>query len=117
MTLVTSGCARVAEAKVLAGGKTAHLAVIVFENKESSAILGSSAAPYINGTLVPSGTLFSQYYAVAHPSLTNYLVMTSARFNGCVSDGCPRNADTDDNLFHQMNADSPPVTWKGYQEG
>jgi hypothetical protein len=117
VALVTSACGQRAEAGPLAGGTTTHLAVIVFENKESSAIVGASAAPYINGTLIPSGRLFTRYYAVAHPSLTNYLVMTSARFNGCVTDGCPRNSNPDENLFHQMNAASPQVTWKAYQEG
>ena len=117
VALVTSACGQGAKAQVLSGEKTAHLALIVFENKESSSVLGSSAALYINGTHVPSGRLFTRYYAVAHPSLTNYLVMTSARFNGCVTDACPRNSNPDNNLFHQLNAASPPVTWRAYQEG
>jgi acid phosphatase len=85
------------------------------ENKEYTSIIGNTtAAPYINGTLVPSGRLFTQYYATNHPSLPDYLVMTSGAHGACVTDGCPRRSDPDENIFHQMNGAS--IGWKVYAE-
>jgi phosphatidylinositol-3-phosphatase len=65
------------------GASTPHLVIIAMENsrwrtKEYSTVVGSSAAPYINGTLIPDSVVFTQYYAEEHPSLPNYLLLTSA---------------------------------------
>ena len=46
------------------------------ENEESSSLIGNSAAPYINGLAAGYG-LATQYYAVSHPSLPNYLTLTA----------------------------------------
>jgi hypothetical protein len=59
--------------------------VILMENHEYSSIVGSASAPYINGTLIPSGRLFTNYYAVSHPSLPNYLALTVG--DTCGKDG------------------------------
>ncbi len=59
-----------------AAARAAPVVVILMENHEYSAIVGSSAAPYINGTLIPHGELFTNYDAVAHPSLPNYEALT-----------------------------------------
>jgi len=60
--------------------------VILMENEESSSVVGDTTdAPYINSTLIPSGTLFTNYYAVSHPSLPNYLALTVG--NTCGKDG------------------------------
>jgi phosphatidylinositol-3-phosphatase len=94
---------------------TPHLALIVMENKESTSVVGSSAAPYLNNTLIPASLVLTQYYASMHPSLPNYLIMTSASSNGCVVDSCARNSDPDENLFHQLN--SAGISWKAYADG
>lgn len=96
------------------GASTPHLVIIVMENKEYSTVVGSSAAPYINGTLIPESRVFTQYYAEEHPSLPNYLLLTSAGSAGCVADNCPVGFDTEENLFHQM--DTAGVSWKVYAE-
>jgi phosphatidylinositol-3-phosphatase len=59
--------------------------VILMENHEYGDIVGSASAPYINGTLIPSGRLFTNYYAVSHPSLPNYLALTVG--DTCGKDG------------------------------
>lgn len=97
------------------GSATPHLAVIVMENKEYTSIVGSTAAPYINTTLIPASKVFTQYYASTHPSLPNYLILTSGSFHGCVIDLCLRNSDPDENLFHQLN--TAGISWKAYAEG
>ena len=64
------------------GPKTPHLVLVVMENKEYTTVVGNPHAPYINGTIIPGGRLFTSYYASLHPSLPNYLIMTSSRFGG-----------------------------------
>src|SRR5260370_3033377 len=49
--------------------------VILMENEEYSSIIGDLTAPYIN-SLAAGGALATQYYAVSHPSLPNYLALT-----------------------------------------
>jgi phosphatidylinositol-3-phosphatase len=98
------------------GKPTRHLALIVLENKEYDQVVGNPSAPYINHTLIPTGRLFTSYFAVRHPSLPNYLVMTSARFGPCSTDVCPEDALSTESLFHQMNAATAPISWKVYAE-
>ena len=96
------------------GVTTPHLAVIVMENKEYGQVIGSPDAPYINSVVAPGGRVFSASYGVAHPSLPNYLALTAGDMRGCLTDGCPRNSITGENLFHQLN--TAGITWKAYVE-
>ena len=56
-------------------GAPAHVAVIVMENKEYDEVIGSPAAPFING-LAKQYALAQAMYATTHPSLPNYLALT-----------------------------------------
>ncbi len=71
-------------------------------------IVGNPDAPYINGTLIPHGTLFTNVYATQHPSLPNYLDMTAGTTAGCANDACPPDAIGADNLFHQLGEAGVP---------
>src|SRR5437868_3389619 len=86
---------------------------IVMENEESTSITGNSAAPYING-LANSYGLATQYYAVSHPSLPNYLALTAGSTFGINSDctTCWVNAS---NVADQIEASGR--SWKAYMEG
>lgn len=98
------------------GSPTSHLVVVMLENKELSTIVGNSNAPYLNSTLIPDGRLFTSYYAGLHPSMPNYLVITSGQFGSCIVDTCPVRSSTSDNLFAQMDAASPAISWRVYAE-
>ena len=66
-------------------------------------IVGNSDAPYINGTLIPQGTLFSNYYSTTHPSLPAYIDMTAGQHGSCTDDvTCARDSLTFDNLFQLL---------------
>jgi uncharacterized repeat protein (TIGR01451 family) len=66
-------------------------------------IVGNPDAPYINGTLIPQGSLFSNYYATTHPSLPNYLQMVAGVSAGCIKDTtCPKDSVSVDNLFRVL---------------
>ena len=67
-----------------------HLFVIMMENHSYQQIINNPAMPYING-LISSGkvNLATNYFAVGHPSLTNYLEIVGGSNFGVRSDNAP----------------------------
>jgi hypothetical protein len=63
-----------------------HVFVILMENEESTSVIGSGAAPYINGLATKYG-LATNYTAVSHPSEPNYLALWSGSTQGVTDDG------------------------------
>ncbi|MGD0054163.1 MAG: alkaline phosphatase family protein [Acidimicrobiales bacterium] len=64
-----------------------HVVWILLENVGYS-VVGSSSAPYLNDLEADCG-LATNYYAVGHPSLPNYIALTSGSTQGITSDGEP----------------------------
>ena len=62
------------------------------ENRSYDDIIGNPRAPYIN-ELAAGGALFTQSYAVAHPSQPNYLALFSGSTQGIHDDSCPHTFD------------------------
>jgi len=57
-----------------------HVFVIVLENKNFSDTFGTSTQdPYLQNTLVPMGSLLTQYYGTGHVSLDNYISLISGQ--------------------------------------
>src|SRR4051794_4888962 len=92
-----------------------HVIWIWFENHGYNSIVGSSSAPYINGTLAKSCGLATNFHNESHPSLPNYIAATSGGTQGlsrdCAPNGCPQTAPS---LFGQLA--KAGKTWKGYAE-
>jgi hypothetical protein len=65
-----------------------HVVWIVFENKQYSQVIGSPDAPYINALAGQCG-LATNFSAEAHPSLPNYIAMTSGSPQGISDDSGP----------------------------
>lgn len=61
---------------------------IVMENQGYSSVIGSRSAPYINRLAAACG-LATNFTAEAHPSLPNYLAMTSGSTQGVTDDDGP----------------------------
>lgn len=85
--------------------------LVVEENHGYSSTIGSSAMPYLN-SLASQYSLATQYYADTHPSIGNYLMMTTGQiitnndgFNGPVS--------VDNLVRHLIQAGK---TWKAYAQ-
>jgi hypothetical protein len=98
-----------------AGGSTPPVVLIVLENHSYREIVGNHNAPYLNDRFIPSGKLYTNYWAITHPSLPNYLAMTSGTTSHCRTDTCRPGRFTTNNVFHQlMNAG---MHWRAYQEG
>src|ERR1051325_9751434 len=51
-----------------------HIAIIMFENKEFGTVIGNPQMPIYN-QLARQYTLLTQYYAITHPSLPNYIAL------------------------------------------
>jgi len=66
----------------------AHVIWIWMENHAYDQIIGSSAAPYINSLALGCG-LATNYTAVSHPSLPNYIAATSGDTWGITDDNPP----------------------------
>ncbi len=65
-----------------------HVIWVVMENSSYGEIIGSTDAPYIN-TLARKCGLAANYSALTHPSLPNYIAMTSGSTQGISDDGSP----------------------------
>jgi hypothetical protein len=89
-----------------------HVIVVMEENHAFSEIIGSSSAPYING-LAQQGALFTQSFAVEHPSQPNYLDLFSGSNQGVTSDNCPQTFSTE-NLASELTAAGQ--TFTGFSE-
>src|SRR5690349_623575 len=51
-----------------------HIVLILFENKEFGSVIDNPQMPTYN-QLARENTLLTQYYAIRHPSLPNYLAL------------------------------------------
>lgn len=64
-----------------------HVVIVVEENKSFRDISGSDQAPYIN-ELASRAALMARSYAVAHPSLPNYLALFAGSTHGVTDNAC-----------------------------
>jgi phosphatidylinositol-3-phosphatase len=90
-----------------------HVVVIVFENKEEQQVIGSSSAPTFNA-LARTYVRFTNYRALTHPSLPNYIALVSGGTQGIHSDCSSCMVDAE-NLADSFAAAGR--TWKTYAEG
>ena len=91
-----------------------HIVVLIYENFAYSDIIGSSSAPNINALAADTdAALFTQSFAVAHPSQPNYLAMFSGSTQGVSDDNIPAaNPFTTPNLARELiNASKTFVTY------
>ena len=95
----------------------AHVFIIMEENKPISLINGNAAnAPYINSLISKYG-IATNYNAVAHPSLPNYLAITSGSTDGITTDCNPPSAGCTVNVKNIADEiESSGRTWKEYAE-
>lgn len=95
-----------------------YVVVIVMENQGIADIINSSSAPFLTH-LASSFGLATNYTAIAHPSLPNYLAMVSGQdFFSWSKNDCSPSADctagSATNLVDSMEGRG--LTWKAYME-
>jgi len=86
-----------------------HVFIIVMENKSPAQALGG---PYTS-SLAKNYALLSNYTAVSHPSLPNYLALTSGKTYGVTDDGYYRLPQG--GIGDQLTAAG--ISWRAYMEG
>jgi len=89
-----------------------HIVIIMFENKEFGTVIGNPLMPNYN-KLAREYTLLTQYYAVRHPSLPNYIALMGGDTFGIDSNcsDCFIDAPSLPDLIEASGR-----TWKTYQE-
>lgn len=89
-----------------------HIVIITFENKEYEKIIDNPLMPAYN-LYALGNTVLTQYHAVAHPSLPNYIAMIGGDTFGIhtTCDDCFVNAPSLPDLVEASGR-----TWKAYQE-
>jgi hypothetical protein len=89
-----------------------HIVIIMFENKEFGTVIGNPSMPNYN-KLAREYTLLTQYYAIRHPSLPNYIALIGGDTFGIDSNcgDCFIDATSLPDLIEASGR-----TWKTYQE-
>ena len=90
-----------------------HVVAIVLENREYGDVIGNPAAPFLN-RLARRGALATRYYAIAHPSLPNYLALLGGATFG-IDENCTECSARGDNLPLQLSRAGH--SWRAYMEG
>ncbi len=96
--------------------KPEHVIIIILENHAYNQIIGSKDAPYINSLLKNKHcALFTNSYAVTHPSQPNYLAIFAGSILGIDNDDRPSKLPfTDPNLGAELL--SHKFSFAGYSE-
>ncbi len=102
----TSGCGESRTA-----GRYRHVVWIVMENQGYAQATDAAAAPYL-ARLAQACGLATNYVALAHPSLPNYISLTAGSTEGIADDGEPAAHPLEvANLFGQLHGD-----WRALEE-
>jgi acid phosphatase len=92
-----------------------HVFLVVEENHSYAEVVGNSGMPYLN-SLIQTNGLATQYYANTHPSLPDYLWLSSGSNDGITDDDCASatGALKVDNVVRELN--DAGLSWKAYAE-
>jgi predicted small lipoprotein YifL len=92
--------------------RASHVVLLVLENREyAEAMAGGSS--YVVG-LARRGALFTDYHAITHPSLPNYIALLAGNPLGIASD-CTDCSARGATLVDQLEA--AHRSWRAYMEG
>ena len=87
--------------------------IVIFENRDYTAIVGAKDAPYLNATLVPQAAVMTNSHATAHPSQPNYVELFSGSVQTVTGDECPVTSSAP-NIATQLLA--AHLTFRGFAE-
>jgi hypothetical protein len=88
----------------------ARTALLVLENRSYHQVIGNRRAPFLNA-LARRGAVATRYYALGHPSLPNYLALTTGSTWGLTTN-CRACRFDHPSLFGQF--DRAHVSWRAY---
>jgi len=92
-----------------------HVVIVVEENQDFSCVIGNRVMPFLNGLATKYGVATS-YYANAHPSISDYFVLTTGQaiYKGRFGDLRTEQVNVD-NVIRQLKQNGK--TWRAYVEG
>jgi hypothetical protein len=90
-----------------------HIVLIMLENRDYTSAIDGQQMPQL-AALARQNVLLSNYYAVSHPSLPNYIALMSGGTQDITSD-CSNCYVDQPNLADEVEASGR--TWKAYLEG
>ena len=116
--IAVAGCGGTSEAPSAppapaARATSSRVVVLVMENKEEQDVIGAPGSRYVTRLARRYG-LAARSYAIRHPSLPNYIALTSGSTHGIASDctGCHVAAR---NIVDQLEAAG--LGWRAYMQG
>jgi hypothetical protein len=119
LLVAASGCGTAADPppkfparSAVPASRHSHVVTIVMENHELGRVIGSRDAPYLNRLAKRYG-LATASFGMRHPSLPNYLALTSGSTHGITSD-CTGCHVAGRNIVDQLEA--AHLSWKAYLE-
>ena len=89
-----------------------RVAVLVLENRSWEQIKGNPSAPYLN-SLLRRGAVATHYFAVTHPSLPNYMALTTGGHRH-VNHDCSACRSSGRSLANQF--ENAGISWRAYFE-
>src|SRR4029077_4414258 len=96
-----------------AAGSPPHVLIVVLENHSYENVIGNSQMPYINGLAATSGYVSTT--ALSHPSLPDYLALTSGSIYDNPPDTTPQSKTYPGPQFTDELANAG-IGWKAYME-
>jgi acid phosphatase len=93
-----------------------HIVVILEENRPATSVIGNAAAPYLN-SLATDYAHATNYSAITHPSLPNYLALTSGTTGGITTDCAPGGSCLVSGPNLAGSLQKAGLSWKMYAEG
>ncbi|HEX7894547.1 MAG TPA: alkaline phosphatase family protein, partial [Terriglobales bacterium] len=115
LILLSFGCGGLTHSSSSGGGTpppaAAHVILVVEENHSYSQVIGNSSMPYLNGLASQFG-LATQYFADTHPSIGNYLMLTTGQIE--TTDDAFSGTISDDNIVRELVKANK--TWHSYAE-
>lgn len=88
----------------------AHIIVVFMENHSYDDIIGNADASYIN-LLADSGTLFTNFHGITHPSQGNYVGFFSGDMQGITNDDCLTQKISAPNLYSKLSKAGKTFCW------
>lgn len=91
-----------------------HVVIVVEENTDYANVIANPAMPYLNGLANKYG-LATNYFANLHPSIPNYMELTTGQTLTIIDSETPQSFKvTQDNVVREILATGK--TWKSYAE-
>jgi phosphatidylinositol-3-phosphatase len=111
---VTSANATLTVGAPVSTGPFGHIVIVLEENQDAATVIGDPSMPYLNSLINKYG-LATRYYANGHPSISDYMMLTTGQILTSDDSETPATFPVSvDNVVRELLAAGK--TWKAYGE-